>query len=123
MVATIKDNFEVGLRLTSSEPTGTVGGDPISGNTSFQDNASKKFIYLDMAYGKWSFINTKALTESITIGKMENPFVFSDMVFDGDYTPEGAGYNLTFRANDVHTLKLNAGAFVLDELGGDSKDP
>lgn len=122
-VATINDNFEVGMRLTSSEATGTQGGDPISGNTSFQDNASKKFVYLDLAYGKWSFINTKALTESITIGKMENPFVFSDMIFDGDYTPEGAGYNLTYRANDAHTIKLNAGAFVLDELGGDSKDP
>ena len=123
MVATLKDNFEVGMRLTSSDPSSSFGGDPISGNTTFQDNGSKKFVYFDLAYGKWSFINTKALTESITIGKMENPFVFSDMVFDGDYTPEGAGYNLTWRANDVHTVKLNAGAFVLDELGGDSKDP
>ncbi len=123
MVATIKDNFEVGLRLTSSEPTGSFGGDPISGNSSFQDNGSKKFVYVDLAYGKWSFVNTKALTESITIGKIENPFVFSDMVFDGDYTPEGAGYNVTYRLNDAHTLKLNAGAFVLDELGSDSKDP
>ena len=123
MVATIKDNFEVGLRLTSSEPTGSFGGDPISGNTSLQDNASKKFVYVDLAYGKWSFVNTKALSESITIGKMENPFVFSDMVFDGDYTPEGAGYNATYRASDIHTFKFNAGAFVLDELGSDSKDP
>jgi hypothetical protein len=41
IVATIKDNFEVGFRLTSSEAQGTFGGDPISGNTTFQDNASK----------------------------------------------------------------------------------
>jgi hypothetical protein len=122
-VATIKDNLEVGLRLSSGEPSGNFGGDPISGNTTFQDNGSKKFVYLDLAYGKWSFINSKPLTASITFGKMENPFVFSDMVFDADYTPEGAGYNLTWRPNDVHSLKLNAGAFVLDELGGDSKDP
>jgi hypothetical protein len=30
---------------------------------------------------------------------MENPFLYSDMILDGDYTPEGAslsfGYNLT----------------------------
>ncbi len=122
-VATIKDNFEVGLRLTSSDPSGTFGGDPISGNTTFQDNGAKKFVYLDLAYGKWSFINTKVVTESITIGKMENPFTLSDTVFDNDYTPEGAAYNLTYRANDVHTLKLNAGIFVLDELSGDSHDP
>jgi len=123
VVATIKDNFEVGARLTSSDPAGSFGGDPISGNTTFQDNASKKFVYLDLAYGKWSFVKTKSMTESITVGKMENPFTFSDTLFDHDYSPEGAGYNLTWRANEVHTVKFNAGIFVLDELGGDSKDP
>lgn len=122
-VATLKDNFEVGARLTSSDPAGSFGGDPISGNTTFQDNGAKKFVFFDLAYGKWSFVNTKAMTESITVGKMENPFSFSDTLFDNDYTPEGAGYNLTWRADDVHTLKVNAGIFVLDELGGDSKDP
>lgn len=122
-VATIKDNFEVGVRLSSSEANSSFGGDPISGNTTFQDNGAKKFIFLDLAYGKWSFVNTKSLTESITIGKMENPFVLSDAVFDPDYTPEGAGYNVTYRPNDTHTLKLNAGIFVLDEVSGDSHDP
>lgn len=122
-VATIKDNFEVGLRLTSSDPSGSFGGDPISGNSTFQDNGAKKFVYVDLAYGKWNFISTKSLTESITIGKMENPFIVSDSVFDSDYTPEGAAYTLTYRANDVHSLKLNAGIFMLDELGGDSHDP
>jgi hypothetical protein len=122
-VATIKDNFEVGLRLTSSDPNGSFGGDPISGNTTLQDNASKKFVYFDLAYGKWNFVNSKPITESITVGKMENPFQFSDTLFDNDYTPEGAGYNLTWRPNDAHSLKLNAGIFVLDELGADSQDP
>jgi hypothetical protein len=123
MTAIIKDNLEVGLRLTSSDPSGSFGGDPISGNSTLQDNGSKKFVYLDLAYGKWTFLNIKPLTAGITIGKMENPFVFSDMVFDADYTPEGAGYNMTWRASDVHALKLNAGGFLLDEIGGDSQDP
>ncbi len=122
-VATIKDNFEVGLRFSSSEPSGSFGGDPISGNTSFQDNGSKKFVYMDLAYGKWTFLNTKPVTAAITIGKMENPFLFSDAVFDGDYTPEGVGLNLAYRASDQHTFKLNGGAFILDELGGESDDP
>ena len=122
-VAAIKDNLEVGLRLTSGDPSSTFGGDPNSGNATFQDNGAKKFVFIDLAYGKWSFVNTKSLTETITIGKMENPFLFSDSVFDNDYTPEGAAYNFTYRANDVHTIKLNAGIFVLDELGADSHDP
>src|SRR5688572_27333543 len=47
--AQMKDNLELGFRLTSAEPNG-FGGDPISGNASFQDNGSKKFIYIDLAY-------------------------------------------------------------------------
>lgn len=123
VVATLMDNFEVGMRLTSSDPSGSFGGDPISGNTTAQDNGSKKFVYFDLAYGKWNFLNTKPLSSSLTVGKMENPFQLSDTLFDNDYTPEGAGYNLTWRLDDVHSLKLNAGIFVLDELGADSRDP
>src|SRR5687768_4143216 len=85
---TMLDNFEAGFRLTSSEANGTFGGDPISGNTTMQDNGSKKFVYIDTAYGKWTPVKTGPWLLSGTIGKMENPFVVSDMVFDGDYTPE-----------------------------------
>ena len=62
IVATLRDNFEVGFRLTSSEAQGTFGGDPISGNTSFQDNASKKFAYIDLAYAKWTAVNNAAMS-------------------------------------------------------------
>jgi hypothetical protein len=122
-VATIRDNFEVGLRLTSSEAQGAFGGDPISGNTSFADNASKKFIYIDQAYAKWTALNTPDFLGVLTVGKMENPFVFSEMIFDGDYTPEGAAANLNYNIDDKHTLKLNTGGFMLDEAAGDSNDP
>jgi len=122
-VATIQDNFEVGLRLTSGEQVSTFGGDPISGNATFQDNASKKFLFVDLAYAKWGFLKNKDFSGSVTFGKMENPFVFSDLVFDADYTPEGVGLNFNYRVSDAHSIKLNGGAFILDELGGDSKDP
>jgi hypothetical protein len=54
VTATLNDGLEAGFRLASSEPSGTFGGDSISGNTSFNDNGSKKFVYLDMAYAKWT---------------------------------------------------------------------
>jgi hypothetical protein len=124
VVANLKDNFEVGVRLTSSEPAASAsGGDPISGNATFNDNASKKFLYLDQAYAKWSPVNNRLWSMSLTAGKMENPFVFSDMVFDADYTPEGAAAQFAFNLNERHVLRLNGGAFILDELGGDSNDP
>jgi hypothetical protein len=122
-IATIRDNFEVGFRLTSSEAQGTFGGDPISGNTSFADNGSKKFIYIDQAYARWNALNTPTLTGSLTIGKMENPFVLSEMIFDPDYTPEGVAVNLGYNLTDAHALKLNLGGFMLDELSNDANDP
>lgn len=123
--ANIKDQFEVGLRLTSSEAaSGASGGDPISGNTTFSDNASKKNVYLDLAYAKWSPINTADWTGVFTLGKMENPFLFpSTMMFDRDYTPEGAAGELTWRPADGHSLKMTGGGFVLDERGGNSDNP
>ena len=124
-VATLLDNFEAGLRLSSSESASGGAnneGDPISGNTTFQNNGSKKLLFIDQAYGKWSPLNGPNFLASFTIGKMENPFVFSDMVFDADYTPEGLAAQLGYIINDNQTLRLNAGYFVLDELSASSHD-
>ena len=124
VTATLSDGLEAGFRLTSSEPSGTFGGDSISGNTSFSDNGSKKFVYIDMAYAKWTPIRTKEWTSSLTFGKMENPFVFpSSMMFDKDYTPEGLAVQLAHSVNDQHTLRLIGGGFILDELSATATDP
>lgn len=123
VTATLADSFEAGFRLTSSEAAnGGSGGDPISGNTTFQDNGSKKFIYLDLAYAKWTPLRSSDWLGSVTIGKMENPFVFSDLVFDGDYTPEGAAVQLAYNLSDAHTLKLNGAGFALDEISSQAED-
>lgn len=123
MTATLFDRFEAGLRLTSSEANSSFGGDPISGNTTYQDNGSKKFIYIDLAYGRWYAFTNQSFQSTLTLGKMENPFVLSDMVFDGDYTPEGGGLSFGYNPSLSHALKLNVGGFVLDEIGGQSEDP
>jgi hypothetical protein len=124
VTAALTDNMEVGLRLTSGEPSGGFGGDPISGNTTLTDNGSKKFIYIDMAYAKWSPINSPDWSGTFTFGKMENPFHSpSTMVFDKDYTPEGFAGQLGYTLNDKHSLKGMGGAFVLDEESASSHDP
>jgi hypothetical protein len=116
----MKESLEVGFRLTSGEPGG-FGGDPISGNASFEDNGSKKFVYIDQAYGKWTPINQGPWLLSGTIGKMENPFIVSDMVFDADYTPEGIGIDGVYKINPEHHLKFRAGFFMLDEISQGSE--
>ncbi len=121
--ANINDNFEVGLRLSSGEPgTGGVGGDPISSNTTMTSNGSRKFVYLDLAYGKWTPVQNSIWSASTTVGKMENPFVYSDMVFDGDYTPEGLAEQISWNLCEQHVLKFNLGGFVINELQGYSTD-
>lgn len=59
----------------------------------------------------------------LILGKMENPFVLSDMLFDGDYTPEGAAQKFSHAFNDAHVVSVNVGEFILDEISSSSSDP
>jgi len=124
ITATLMDHFEVGVRLTSGDAaTGFSTGNPLSGSSTFQDNGSRKGVYLDLAYAKWTALHTAALTGSFTFGKMENPFTFSHNVFDPDYNPEGIATQVAWKLNDEHTLRGVAGAYVLDELSASTHDP
>jgi hypothetical protein len=123
MTATLMDDFEVGLRFTSSERAENFGGDPISGNTTLSGNGAKKFAYLDLAYAKWNPILTADWSVTSTIGKMENPFVFpSSIVFDKDYTPEGAAMEATHYLSADHSLRAITGAYSLSEQRLSSHD-
>ena len=113
------DNIEAGFRLG----TGNSAGNPLSNNTTFSGNAAKKPIWVDTAYGKWTVINSGAWMLSGTFGKMDNPFRFTPMVFDPDYTPEGGVVQGLYRLNDRHTLSVAGGGFVLNEITASSLDP
>jgi hypothetical protein len=115
----MKDDLQVGFRLGTDDSPGTTGGttggNPLSNNTTLQGNGSKKFIYVDAAYGKWMPINDGTWMVAGTIGKMDQPFQASSMVFDPDYTPEGAALQATYKVNNNHSLAFNGAAFVLDQ--------
>lgn len=111
----MKDNLQVGFRLGSSDGPGTFGGNPLSNNTTLLGNGSKKFIYVDAAYGKWMPINDGTWMVAGTIGKMNEPFQTSPMVFDPDYTPEGAALQATYKFNDQNLLAFNSAVFVVDQ--------
>ena len=115
-IITLKDDFEIGLRLASADANGGFGGNPLSGNTTLADGASRKFVYIDAAYAKWTPVHNDTWNLSATIGKMDNPFKTSWMVWDPDYQPEGAGFQGIYRFSDKQALRLNGGLFVLDEL-------
>ncbi|HEU5396964.1 MAG TPA: putative porin [Verrucomicrobiae bacterium] len=125
VVADMQDGLELGFRAGSGEPApgSGFGGNPNSNNATLQDNFSKKFLYIDAAYGKWTAINDGTWMLAATVGKMDNPFSLSPMVFDPDLTPEGAALQGSYQINDNNTLVFNGGGFMLDELKTSSRDP
>jgi hypothetical protein len=126
VLATLKDDFDIGFRLASGDPVSGFSnnaGNPLSGSTTLQDNATRKFLYLDLAYARWNFVHSAEMAGSVTFGKMDQPFVFSHVVFDPDYNPEGLAANLAYHLSDQHTVKGTIGGFVLDELSASSHDP
>ncbi len=122
----LKDDLEAGFRLASGDPVGgftSQTGNPTSANTTFQDNFSRKGIYLDAAYGKWTPIHNANWLVSSTIGKMDNPFRVSNMVLDYDIDPEGVALQSTYQINAKHSLSFNGAMFVMDEEATSSHDP
>jgi len=119
MVVNMKDDLQVGFRLGS----GDSAGNALSNNTTLENNGTKKPVWVDAAYGRWTPINDGVWMLMATIGKMDQPFVVSPMVFDADYTPEGAALQSSYKINDSHSLALNGAAFTLDEVPGSSRDP
>ncbi len=116
------DNVEAGLRLSSADASGSAGN-AVSGNSTLQDNSTKKGIYVDAAYGKWTMLNAGGRLLAATVGKMDNPFIFTPMVFDPDLTPEGAALNGSYNFNDRQAIVFAGGAFMLDEEGAYGKPP
>jgi hypothetical protein len=119
LVVNMKDDLQVGFRLGSGDSS----GDALSNNTTLENNGTKKPIWVDAAYGKWTPINDGAGMLAATIGKMDQPFQVSQMVFDPDYTPEGAALQGSYRINDHHSIAVNTAAFVLDEVAASGRDP
>jgi hypothetical protein len=105
----VVENVKVGLRLASG------GDDPRSTNQTFDDTFSSKGINLDKAYVKY----TPAEWVELYGGKFGNPIWRpSDLLWDGDITPEGLAAKLSFDANSVDVF-VNTGFFVLEERSSD----
>lgn len=121
------DNLEAGFRLGSGDAKGvgsqSAAGNPLSGNTTMQDNFSSKMVYIDTAYGKWTILGKGDWNLATTVGKMDSPFNFTPMVLDPDLTPEGAVLTGGYTINDRHSINFAGGAFVLDEEQFTTADP
>src|SRR6266540_2109534 len=95
-IATLIDRFEIGLRVASGNPLTNpvctlVCGSPITANQDLNSLESRKFLWIDAAYAKWSPIKNDDWTVTGMIGKFDNPYLLSTMVWDPEIVPEGAG--------------------------------
>lgn len=112
--ASLSDHFEVGLRLGSGELNAaapSLGGNIFSANTTMNNDASRKFLFVDLAYGKW----TPCKYFDAQIGKMASGFWLSDAVWDPDYNPEGAQEKFSWPIGTKHKISFTSGQFVIAE--------
>jgi hypothetical protein len=120
VTASMWDNMEVGLRLATGNPAtanGTlVGGAPITANQDLNSLESRKFLWVDAAYAKWNAIQSPNGSFSAMLGKFDNPFLLSNMVWDYDIVPEGAAITYSLTPFEKHTLRGAAAFIALDEI-------
>jgi len=116
LLVSMLDDLQAGFSLGSDNSS----GNDLSNNTTLENNGTKKPVWIDTAYGKWTPINDGVLMLATTIGKMNQPFQVTPMEFDPDYTPEGAALQGTYKINDHHSVGFNTAAFVLDNVSSSS---
>jgi len=115
----VNDNVKVGVRLGTDSTTyngdkAGVGGDPASNNQDMNNAASKKPIFLDLAYIDWNLFGPDNSELHFIGGKMNNPFITmnDDLVWDPDITPEGFALKGVYDLSPV-TLLGNLGYIVV----------
>lgn len=116
----INDKLKVAAGLATGSTTAGTADAARSTNQSFQDAFAKKPVAWDYAYAEY----TPFSWVSVIAGKMKNPlWEPTDMLWDTDINPEGGVFKLSKRVVPDLELFGTAGAFILDEISGDSADP
>jgi len=111
----INEMAQVGFQLGTGEKQ-----DQITLNQSLGDIFELKNVWLEAAYVRHKFFE-KML--DVYLGKFKNPFTpHTWIVFDPDLHTEGVAIQARYELGKPSVF-LNAGAFPLDEISGDSSDP
>ena len=109
------DQVSVGMQLA----TGV--SDPVSRNATLSGGFGGEGmdLGLDLAYIKYAPLDGVAFVG----GKMKNPFInVSDLIWDGDLTPEGIAVNASVGDDKSVELFGNAGYIWVEERSGESDD-
>lgn len=111
------EGFTAGLRLatgntntptSTNQDLGAAGGLQGGGQGG---NFSKYSIWLDRGYLKWETGPTPDRNLGISIGRFDNPFFSTEIIYDEDLGFDGAALQARYRLGDRVTPWLVAGAF------------
>jgi len=101
----VYEDLDFVFRLSTGGDTATT-----SGNTTMDGTLGNEAISLNLAYGSWEFM------DGLTVqgGKAKNPFMKSEVVWDGDVNPEGLSEIYQKKSGDT-TLQFVAGQYIVEE--------
>jgi hypothetical protein len=113
--ATITDGVKFGLRLASGGDNG-----PVSTTQLLGGGFGKKDFWLDQAYLN---INPSHWIDA-TVGRMPNPFVHTDLVYDPDLNFDGAAISTATKRDDAKGIGFFAteGMFPIGYIGNNFPD-
>ncbi len=116
----VDDDLQMTIRLASGSDN-----QPVSTNQTMGNYLNKDSIWLDQAYIAYA-PDLGFASANITAGRMPNPFVKTDLVWDMDVNLDGVAVSLnrTFfkdspDSNDGLNLRLTGGAFPLSYVADD----
>jgi len=118
----VTDGLTAGIRLATGSLT-----EPVSTNQTLGQSGNRYQFAVDQAYLRYDahFNSTSQALPwmSVTLGRMPNPFVSTDLVWDPDLQFEGmaATWRYAFGTSPSHVF-LTAGAFPLQEVELSTRD-
>lgn len=118
----VNDQWKVGAGLATAEVASTTD-DARSTNMTFTDGFRRGDIRLDYAFAEYQPAPwAKAIAGKFI--KTDYLWVPTDLIWDSDINPAGAGLHLEHKFSDSLTTYLNNGVWVIDENGKtDRTDP
>ncbi|SEH65944.1 putative porin [Magnetospirillum fulvum] len=107
--ADLGDDFTTGMRIATGD-----GNSPVSTNQSLGGsggNFSKYQIWLDRAFIHWDAVKDADKGLSVTIGRFDNPFFFTDLIWDDDVGFDGIAASGRYEVATGVTPFVTVGAF------------
>lgn len=111
LYADLGDNFSSGVRIATGSSSS-----PVSPNQSFGRNGgnfSKYEIWLDRAFIRYQSDSSDQAGLSVNVGRFDNPFFSTSLVWDGDLGFDGVAFSGKYNAGSSLTPFFTAGAFPI----------